>query len=315
MLENKWYNRSIINLFIYKNFMKNFPEQAPGGKEFSPNQAEAISRKEILADLERTGLKEQLDEQVIDRLCLLDRGSKFQADARPIERGVVNVLDFLEKHQTKQQPSPSFTPEQKTNLRVAAILNDIGKSGLMEATMEQQEAVIKLFAVEGVTNGEKRSVREVVNKNFVKGEADGLLENLAACSVDPSMTMREFWDRHAAWTHDILEKYPAGLNRHIRIIAASHHLDRGINPYGLSEPVADQRPGIIKTAGDEADDFSVRVLMVVDKYQATIRRSGFRHKEAIDWVRHNLAQFKDDDLLKQVIDAVDELGKQEKIFI
>jgi hypothetical protein len=150
-------------------------------------------------------------------------------------------------------------------------------------------------------------VRDVANKNFAQAEAESLLNNLKACSVDPEMTMRQFWDKHAVWTHDIMEKYPTGLNEHVRVIAASHHLDRGINPYS-STPVSPEQ-GIIKTAGDEADDLSTRILMVVDKYQAARRRSRFNHEDAIKWVRNNLAEFRKDELLNRVIDAVDELGK------
>lgn len=54
--------------------------------------------------------------------------------------------------------------------------------------------------------------------------------------------------------------------------------------------------------------------MVVDKYQARRRRMGESHDQAIDWARKDLLKYEKDEMLQVILSAVDELGKQDKIF-
>lgn len=293
--------------------MPKSPEQNSAAANLPEKGQAGALREKILTSLENTGLKEPLSEEVIGRLVLLEQKSEFNEDARQIERGVTNVLNLFLARYAGRYPELRLTAERKNFGRTAAILHDIGKSGPAEATSREQEAVVKLFAIEGI-NKPERSVGEIVAENFSEGEAEDLLRALAACSIDAKMTMTRFWNHHANWTHDILEKYPAGLNKHIRLIAGSHHIDNEIDPYGTPGRGALKTAEIIKTQGDEIDDLEERVLIVVDRYQAAIRRSRLNHREAINWLRKNLAKYKKDDLLKLIIDAVDELGGQDKIF-
>lgn len=271
-------------------------------------------REKIFSSLTRTGFKGNINEELINRLILFERESTFNEDARLIERGMDNVLYFLEKHSKDKQSRLVLTEEQKINGRLAALLHDIGKSGPAHANREEQEAVIKLYAIESI-NTPSCSVGDIVAERFDKQQAEELLGKLAACLVFPEMTMRQFWNLHAKWTYELLLKYPEGLNNHIQIIAGSHHLDNGISPHILLKTNAPLKSDIIETLGGEVNDLEERILMVVDKYQAVVRRGGVDHEAAIAWVRNNLVKYGKDDSLQSVIDAVDELGKQDKIFV
>jgi hypothetical protein len=196
-------------------------------------------------------------------------------------------------------------------------LHDIGKTGPLAADYDQRLAVIKLFALEEIRNP-RISIAEAVEACFPEQEAEQIKENLLSCRIDPDSTMRQFWDMHAQWTHDILEHFPEGLSRRTRVIAASHHFDHGINPYGLPEseiPVQSVSIGLIE---DYADALQERVLIAVDQYEANIRRGGSSHEKAIAWVRENLARsekFKGDELIPLICDAIDELGRGQAIFM
>ena len=209
---------------------------------------------------------------------------------------MVNVLNFFDESGAEEHPLLALTAEQKTNASIAAILHDIGKSGPFKATQGEQEAVIQLFSIEGI-KVPSHSVGEVVAERFGKNQGEEMLKKLAGCGIDSKMSMREFWNKHAEWTYEILTAHPKGINDHIRNIAGSHHLDNGVNPRLRPKAKTSLQPSNIETLGDEVDDLTVRILMVVDKYQAVLRRGGAKHEAAIAWVRQNLAKYKEDDSL------------------
>lgn len=274
-------------------------------------------QQKVLASLERAGLRQELHDDLMERLLLLEEESKFNDDARRVEQAMENVLDFLGDHYGHAYPQLELSEEQKSEGRIAAIVHDIGKTGPLSADYDQRLAVIKLFALEEIRNP-RISVAEAVAAGFSESEAEQIIENLFTCGIDTGSTMRQFWDMHAQWTHDILEFFPDGLSRRSRVIAASHHFDHGINPYNLPESEIPLQSTAIGLIEDYADGLQERVLIAVDQYEANIRRGGSDHDKAIAWVRENLARserFKGDGLIPLICDAIDELGRRQTIFL
>lgn len=281
----------------------------------TPEKAtENALRQKILDSFERAGFREQVDEEIIKRLVLLEQNSEFNEDSRKIERGLDNVLGSLEKNYAVQYPQLVFSEKQKSEGRIAAILHDIGKSGPADATEEQSKAIIRLFAQEQIKDP-NLSVEQAVIVSFSENERSKIFDCLKNCGVTPDMTIRQLWDRHAYWTRDILEKYPSGLSERVRIIAGSHHSNRDINPYPLTESEILPQSNIIGTLEEYIDAIEGRVLMAVDQYEALVRRKSATHKEAIDLVRQNLANFKQKDLTRLICDVVDKLGQEKKLFL
>jgi hypothetical protein len=114
--------------------------------------------------------------------------------------------------------------------------------------------------------------------------------------------MRAFWDRHGYWTHDILEGDSEDIPMRARVVAGSHHLDRGIDPYGVS-------------TDDDAPTLESRILMAVDKYQAAVVRGRKTHGEAMDLTRRILSpKYGNDAMMTRVLQVLDVVGAGEMSF-
>ncbi|MCX6761968.1 MAG: hypothetical protein NTY33_03980 [Candidatus Moranbacteria bacterium] len=275
-------------------------------------------RKNVLASLERVGCCEVLHEDVIDRMIRIEKGSRFNEYSRKIKQGIGNVFNLLKERYSEQYPELRHSDEQRLEVLRAAILHDIGKSGPAEATPQEQEMIIKIFAHENIRDT-KLLVTEEIRELFETGELESAQRMLEKYGIGGKTTMQQFWDKHAYWTHDILEKYPQGLSENTRIIAGSHHIDHDIDPYELNEK--DKTSHETRTIGileNYVDALERRVLIVLDQYEAAKERRGFSHEEALAWVKDNLAKSKNLEKNKWITDlifaAVDELGSQGKVF-
>lgn len=275
---------------------------------------DASYRKEVLKSLEQIGLHELLDKDIIARLVLLEKGSKFNEYARRIERGMENVLDLLETRYAKDHSGIISSNGQRLDGRRAAILHDIGKSGPVNATPKEQEVIIKIFACENIRNS-NLLVSEAVRQNLRADQIKMAQSTLEKHGIGGEVTMREFWDKHAEWTHDILEHYPIGLSERTRIIACSHHIDRGISPCDLPESKIPLPAGIIGNLEEYLEALEGRLLIALDQYEASISRGGLSHEEALSQVRKGMVMRKNDRLMNLVLEAIDELGKDGKIFL
>jgi hypothetical protein len=278
--------------------------------EMDPQIEEQEIEHRIRSGLEQAGLKERLSKSVMDRLVLLEKHSKFNQDSRMIERGMDNLISYL----SKENPDLGSMEEHRSEARVAAILHDIGKSGPAHATPEQQLAVINLYAAENM-KGPEQTVEDTVRANF-GSEADVMLDNLAACGVRSEISMRHFWDLHGYWTKDILESDAKELSSRTKLIAGSHHITRGINPYNVPDQDIPDEARMVGALEDYIDIVEERALVAIDQYQANIRRAGATHEKAMEWVRQNIAQkFNNDSIMRLVLNGLDELGRDNSVFI
>ncbi|MFA5076554.1 MAG: HD domain-containing protein [Patescibacteria group bacterium] len=221
--------------------------------------------------------------QLIERLTELDNGprSHFKDSLE-----IVKIINLL----WEEFGLAGVSLEQ---MKWAAILHDIGKTGPIQATTpEQRQLVIKLFGPKNVPNASDQPLESLVNKVFPEQKQRGQsLDSLKkmGLKLNPDSatqnhdlqdgTVLNFWRLHDDWTYDILEKtrnnYPAGpLDQTITQIAASHHLLENKNPAHLpsdNDSKLDERTANILKAS--------RVLAMVDQYQALRRRSGLNHNK------------------------------------
>lgn len=271
-----------------------------------------VLRQKIEDELADLGVQEPPPE-IIDRLLLIEKNSRFNNDARMIREGFVIVLDKIKEELCLTQ---KMTEQYRQEGELAAYLHDIGKSGGILLNADGQLAVIKLFSADRFTYpiDPKITVGQAINECFSE-ERDLVTQNLSRTGVDEEMPMRQFYDMHAQWTRDILEKFAKFIPKRTRIVAASHHMDRGINPYNLTETEVPVESLIIGVLEEYINNLEEKILMVVDKYQAAIARGRANHSQAVDLLKKILSgKYEHDPIMNLVIDTVDKLGKAEALF-
>ena len=271
----------------------------PPSRRLEAREREEVHDK-IDAELHTVGLQ-HFGEAIAQRMELIEvLAARFNDDSRMIRRICLEVLDRIA---SILEPELQFKldADSRRDMSIAAYLHDIGKSGPFDASQETQEAIVKLYAVENVADPDQ-TIAETARTNFSSEDAESLLKCLRACGLRSHDTMRAFWDRHGYWTHDILEAASEDIPVRARVVAGSHHLDRGIDPYKFS-------------SGDYVAMLENRILMAVDKYQAAVTRSQKTHDEAMEIVTGILSpKYGNDVIMNDVLKVVDEVGREEPLL-
>ena len=218
----------------------------------------------IDAELHTVGLQ-HFGEAIAQRMELIEvLAARFNNDSRMIRRLCLEVLDRIASLLEPELQS-TLDADSRRDMSIAAYLHDIGKSGPFDVPQSTQEAIVKLYAVENVADPDQ-TIAETARTNFSPEDAESILKRLGSCGLRSTDTMRAFWDRHGYWTHDILEADSEDIPSRARVVAGSHHMDRGIDPYKFS-------------SGDYVAMLENRILMAVDKYQAAVARGQKTHGE------------------------------------
>jgi hypothetical protein len=275
--------------------------QRPPSKRLDVKEQEREEVQEkIDAELHMVGL-EHFSEMIAQRMTLLEvLATRFNNDSRTIRRVCLEVMDRIA---STLEPSLRSTLDADTtrDMSIAAYLHDIGKSGPFDASQESQKAIVKLYAVENVADPDQ-TIAKTVRMNFSFEEAKSILEHLGSCGMRSTDIMRAFWDRHGYWTHDILEADSEDIPSRARVVAGSHHMDRGIDPYKFS-------------SGDYVAMLENRILMAVDKYQAAVVRGRKTHGEAMYLIKRILSpKYESDVMMNRVLKVLDTIGKGETLF-
>jgi hypothetical protein len=251
----------------------------------------------IDAELHTVGLQ-RFGAAIAQRMELIEvLAARFNNDSRMIRRICLEVLNRIASILEPELQS-KLDADSRRDMSIAAYLHDIGKSGPFDAPQATQEAIVKLYAVENVADPDQ-TIAETARTNFSSEDAESMLKRLRSCGLRSHDTMRAFWDRHGYWTHDILEADSEDIPVRARVIAGSHHMDRGIDPYEFS-------------SDEYVDMLENRILIAVDKYQAAVARSQKTHAEAMELVTTILSRKYDNDvIMNEVLMVVDEVGREE----
>jgi hypothetical protein len=254
----------------------------------------------IDAELHTVGLQ-HFGEAIAQRMELIEvLAAQFNNDSRMIRRICLEVLDRMASILEPELQS-KLDADSRRDMSIAAYLHDIGKSGPFDASQATQEAIVTLYAVENVADPDQ-TIAETARTNFSSEDAESMLKRLRSCGLRSQDTMRAFWDRHGYWTHDILEAASEDIPVRARVVAGSHHMDRGIDPYRFS-------------TGDYVAMLENRILMAVDKYQAAVARGRKTHGEAMETIKGILSPtYEDDAIMNDVLKVVDEVGREESLL-
>jgi hypothetical protein len=205
------------------------------------------------------------------------------------------------RHYDANKPAQAFDAGEKRTIVLACLFSDIGKSGPEGADSDGRRLIVEMFAVEGVRDD--KMLVSTFFRTYFPADADARIARFAALGLDPSITIRQFWNLHSDWTLAIAEK--AGLPPEAVAAAATHHLLDDVNPHAIVGE--DNR--FTRSFGDNRDfDRAEKLVIVLDKYDAARRRGNRTHEEAIAWLRQRVAanaRFRDDAELATLIDDVE----------
>lgn len=242
-------------------------------------------------DLDRAG------HALVDRMLLLAGGSGTFDDALRLASYAERVFAYYEEH----KPAKRFDAVERRTVVLASLFSDLGKTGPAAADEAGRRAVVDAFAVENVTD-DKQTLATFLRAHFPNDAAER--ERLfVAMGIDPSITVRQFWNLHSAWTLAIAEA--AGLPPEAIAAAATHHLLDDVNPQAI---VGDDDRYTRSFGTNTAFDRPEKLVILLDKYDAARRRGGRSHEGAIGWVRDRIAKnqrFRDDPELLELVADVD----------
>lgn len=245
----------------------------------------------------------QVESTVLERMRLLASCSETMDDA---VRSATHA-DAIFRWYASHRPIEAFTELERRTVTLGCLFSDIGKTGPHDATADEQRLVVEMFAVEGVSDDTMPVERFFAT--YFPDAAERLARFRAMMrrdrGLDPSMTIRAFWNLHTGWTLAILE--PSGVPLEAVAAAATHHFLDDINPEAIVSPSG----SFSRSFGDNAAfDRAEKLVILLDKYDAVRRRGRRPHDGAITWLRERIAKhriFGRDEELQSLVGVVAEV--------
>ena len=201
----------------------------------------------------------------------------------------------------RAKPERAFSNVEKRTVVLGSLFSDIGKTGPVDADAAARQLIVDMFAVENVRD-DKQPITAFLRTHF-PADAEARIARFTSLGLDPSMTLRQFWNLHSGWTLAIAEA--GGIPAEAVAAAASHHLIDDVNPLGIVGADAH----FSRRFGENATfDRSEKLVIVLDKYDAARRRGALDHAGAIAWVRDRIAKstrFRDDQELLGLVTDLD----------
>jgi hypothetical protein len=242
---------------------------------------------------------ESADPSLLERVRLLAEHPGTFDDARRM----VSYAERIFRHYDVTKPNEAFSALERQTVVLACLFSDIGKTGPAGASLEDARLVAEAFAVENVRDDTQHVATFL--RTYFPEDAEHRLARFAVLGVEPTMSMRQFWNLHSGWTLSIVEG--AGVPLEACAAAASHHLLEDVNPRAI---VDDDDRFVRRFGANDTFDRPEKLVIVLDKYDAVTRRGGLTHDRAIAWVRDRIAtsaRFRDDEDLAVLVADVDEV--------
>ena len=209
-------------------------------------------------------------------------------------------------HYAEQKPERAFDALEQSVVLIGSLFADIGKTGPPEATAEGQQLIVEMFSVEGVLD-DSQSVSRFLDTHF-PSDARRRRELFSSLGLDVEMSLRSFWNLHTGWTFELTRD--SGLPEEAVAAAATHHLLEDINPEDI---VAEDGRFLVAFGGNVAFDRAEKLVILLDKYDALLRRGRRGHEAAIAWLQNLIARhprFGNDEELSELLHDLDVVGRQ-----
>ena len=246
----------------------------------------------------RAGLDmDRVSPAILSRMQLLAETTKTMSDC---ER-CADLAEKIFRYVAAAKPLDCFTERERNTVLLGSLFSDIGKTGPAEADLDGQQLVAEMFAVESVLDSTMTVARFF--DTYFPADAQQRVPRFCALGLDAGMSMREFWNLHTTWTLHILRG--DGVPPEAVAAAATHHLLENVNP----DAIVAEDGSLSEDLGAHARfDRAEKLVILLDKYDATRRRGRFTHAEAIRWLGELIeknGRFRGDPCFLSLIEALD----------
>ncbi len=238
---------------------------------------------------------------ILARMRLLAETTKTLNDC---ERAVRIAGDIF-RYYDASKPLKRFTALERRIVVIGTLFSDIGKTGPAGASLDGQRLVAEMFAVECVVDGGTSVARFF--ELYFPADAARRARRFGALGLDARMTLREFWNLHSAWTLHIIQG--DGVPLEAVPAAATHHILENVNPDSLIAEDGRFTKYFGKHASFERPE---KLVILLDKYDAAVRRGRRTHDQAIAFLREVIAnnhRFCGDHGFLELIDDLDQIRK------
>lgn len=235
--------------------------------------------------------------EIVNRLILLHEKTQTLEDAHRAILLAKELFHFYELH----KPRDVFSQEEQRIVTIGTFFTDIGKTGPLEADNKTRQCVAEIYGIEGNIDSSMR-IDSFLKLHF-SDDSEYRMGLLRSIGVRPATTMRAFWDLHSNWTYLIV--VGGGVPIEAAAAAASHHLLEGINPLEIFTSSERKLSRYFKKEGFER---AVKLIILLDKYDAARRRGKKTHSDAIAYACgavYKNPYFKDDPVFQNLIEAID----------
>jgi hypothetical protein len=244
---------------------------------------------------------ERVRPSILARMRLLAETTETLNDC---ERSV-RIANDVFRYYDASKPLKRFTALERRIVVIGTLFSDVGKSGPAGAALDGQQLVADIFAVEcGID--ERTSVARFFELYF-PADSGNRARRFGALGLDATMTMREFWNLHSAWTLHILQG--DGVPMEAVPAAAMHHILENVNPDSLVSDSGHFSKYFGKHTSFERPE---KLVILLDKYDAARRRGHCTHDQAIARLREVIAKnhrFCGDQGFLELIEDLDEVMK------
>jgi hypothetical protein len=217
---------------------------------------------------------ERIHPSILARMRLLTETTETVNDC---ERAV-RIANAVFRYYDVSKPLKRFTALERRIVVIGTLFSDVGKSGPAGASLDGQQLVAEMFAVENAID-ERTSVARFFEVYF-PADAAQRARRFAALGLNAGMTMREFWNLHSAWTLHILQG--DGVPAEAVPAAATHHMLENVNPDSLVANDGRFTKYFGKHASFERPE---KLVILLDKYDAARRRGHCTHDQSIAFLR------------------------------
>lgn len=242
--------------------------------------------KEIRDVIKEVGLNPNLiGAEIMSRLKILNEGSEtFNDEIRAAKLAKIFFAHFKETNKEKE-----FTPKEQNAVLVGTLFSDIGKTGPSDASPELSKCILGMYKIDAHFNTNIVDIKTFLEMFFDKAKQEKYLKLLESAGINQSMPMREFFNKHSRWTLEILKKDEAkGVPNDAIVAASSHHMLEGMNPANVTN---------LSRAS--------KMVILLDKYDARLRRGTVKHEEAIKWLEDYINERSSDEDKQEFLELLD----------